>query len=102
MRDLRLQAAGVLAILVAIAHSAIGELRVFAKAHRAAMDAEPAAGGVASQHHRLDRHWALADRRAPQRCPTSARRAEGEIRLWAVRAEGATRRFMHSQMLKGA
>ena len=25
-----------------------------------------------------------------------------KIRLWAVRAEGATRRFMHSQMLKGA
>ena len=24
-----------------------------------------------------------------------------KIRLWAVRAEGATRRFMHSQMLKG-
>ena len=23
-------------------------------------------------------------------------------RLWAVRAEGATRRFMHSRMLKGA
>ena len=23
-------------------------------------------------------------------------------RLWAVRAEGATRRFTHSQMLKGA
>ena len=32
MRDLALQAAGVLAILVAIAHGAIGELRVFAKA----------------------------------------------------------------------
>jgi transposase len=25
-----------------------------------------------------------------------------KIRLWAVGAEGATRRFMHSQMLKGA
>ena len=25
-----------------------------------------------------------------------------KIRLWAVRAEGATRRFMHSQMLRGA
>jgi hypothetical protein len=48
MRDLALQAAGVLAILVAIAHGAIGELRVFAR-NRAAMDAEPAAGGVASQ-----------------------------------------------------
>lgn len=32
MRDLALQAAGVLAILVAIAHGAIGELRVFARA----------------------------------------------------------------------
>jgi hypothetical protein len=32
MRDLALQAAGVLAILVAIGHGAIGELRVFAKA----------------------------------------------------------------------
>ena len=32
MRDLALQAAGVLAILVAIAHGAVGELRVFAKA----------------------------------------------------------------------
>ena len=32
MRDLALQAAGVLAILVAIAHGATGELRVFAKA----------------------------------------------------------------------
>jgi hypothetical protein len=31
MRDLALQAAGVLAILVAIAHGAIAELRVFAK-----------------------------------------------------------------------
>ena len=25
-----------------------------------------------------------------------------KIRLWAVRAEGATRKFMHSQMLRGA
>jgi len=33
MRDLALQAAGALAILVAIAHGAIAELRVFAKAH---------------------------------------------------------------------
>jgi len=33
MRDLALQAAGVLAIAVAIAHGAIAELRVFAKAH---------------------------------------------------------------------
>ena len=32
MRDLALQAAGVLAILVAIAHGAIAELRVFARA----------------------------------------------------------------------
>ncbi len=32
MRDLALQAAGALAILVAIAHGAIGELRVFARA----------------------------------------------------------------------
>jgi uncharacterized membrane protein (DUF485 family) len=32
MRDLALQAAGVLAILVAIAHGAIAELRVFASA----------------------------------------------------------------------
>jgi len=32
MRDLALQAAGVLAILVAIAHGAIAELRVFPKA----------------------------------------------------------------------
>ena len=32
MRDLVLQAAGVLAILVAIGHGALGELRVFAKA----------------------------------------------------------------------
>ena len=32
MRDLALQVAGVLAILVAIAHGAVGELRVFAKA----------------------------------------------------------------------
>jgi hypothetical protein len=31
MRDLALQAAGVLAIVVAIAHGAIGELRVFAR-----------------------------------------------------------------------
>ena len=31
MRDLALQTAGVLAILVAIAHGAIGELRVFAR-----------------------------------------------------------------------
>ena len=31
MRDLALQAAGVLAILVAIVHAAIGELRVFAR-----------------------------------------------------------------------
>jgi hypothetical protein len=31
MRDLALQAAGVLAILVAIVHGAIGELRVFAR-----------------------------------------------------------------------
>ena len=33
MRDLALQAAGMLAILVAIAHGALGELRVFANAH---------------------------------------------------------------------
>ena len=33
MRDLALQAAGVLAILVAIAHSALGELRVFPNTH---------------------------------------------------------------------
>lgn len=33
MRDLTLQAAGVLAILVAIVHGAIGKLRVFAKLH---------------------------------------------------------------------
>jgi len=33
MRDLALQAAGVLAILVAIGHGALGELRVFAKVH---------------------------------------------------------------------
>ena len=33
MRDLALQAAGVLAIFVAIAHGSIAELRVFAKAH---------------------------------------------------------------------
>ena len=33
MRDLALQAAGVLAILVAVAHGAIAELRVFARAH---------------------------------------------------------------------
>jgi hypothetical protein len=33
MRDLALQAAGVLAICVAIAHGALGELRVFTKAH---------------------------------------------------------------------
>jgi hypothetical protein len=33
MRDLALQAAGVLAILVAVAHGGIAELRVFAKAH---------------------------------------------------------------------
>jgi hypothetical protein len=33
MRDLALQAAGVLAILVAIAHGIITELQVFAKAH---------------------------------------------------------------------
>ena len=32
MRDLALQVAGVLAILVAIGHGAVGELRVFAKA----------------------------------------------------------------------
>lgn len=32
MRDLALQIAGVLAILVAIGHGALGELRVFAKA----------------------------------------------------------------------
>jgi hypothetical protein len=32
MRDLALRAAGVLAILVAIAHGAIGELQVFARA----------------------------------------------------------------------
>jgi hypothetical protein len=32
LRDLALQSAGVLAILVAIAHGAIGELRVFARA----------------------------------------------------------------------
>jgi hypothetical protein len=32
MRDVALQAAGVLAILVAIIHGAIGELRVFARA----------------------------------------------------------------------
>jgi hypothetical protein len=32
MRDLALQTAGVLAILVAIGHGAIGELRVFARA----------------------------------------------------------------------
>ncbi len=33
MRDMALQAAGVLAILVAVAHGAIGELRVFTKSH---------------------------------------------------------------------
>jgi hypothetical protein len=33
MRDLMLQAAGVLAILVAIVHGAIGQLRVFTKSH---------------------------------------------------------------------
>jgi hypothetical protein len=33
MRDLMLQAAGVLAILVAIVHGAIGKLRVFPKSH---------------------------------------------------------------------
>jgi hypothetical protein len=33
MRDLALLAAGALAILVAIAHGAVAELRVFAKAH---------------------------------------------------------------------
>ncbi len=33
MRDLTLQAAGVLAILVAILHGAIAELRVFTKSH---------------------------------------------------------------------
>jgi hypothetical protein len=33
MRDLALQAAGALAILVAILHGAIAELRVFARAH---------------------------------------------------------------------
>ena len=33
MRDLALQAAGVLAILVAIAHGAIAEFRIFARAH---------------------------------------------------------------------
>jgi hypothetical protein len=33
MRDLSLQAAGVLAIAVAIAHGSIAELRVFANAH---------------------------------------------------------------------
>jgi hypothetical protein len=32
MRDLALQAAGVLAILIAIAHGAIAELRIFARA----------------------------------------------------------------------
>ena len=34
MRDLALQAAGVLAILVAISHGANAELRVFPKAHK--------------------------------------------------------------------
>lgn len=33
MRDLALQAAGALAILVAIAHGTLAELRVFARAH---------------------------------------------------------------------
>jgi hypothetical protein len=33
MRDLALQAAGVLAILVALTHGVIAELQVFAKAH---------------------------------------------------------------------
>src|SRR5262249_25362151 len=33
MRDVALQAAGVLAIFVAIAHGSIAELRLFAKAH---------------------------------------------------------------------
>ena len=56
MRELALQAAAVLAILVAIAHGAIGELRVFAKAR-----IEPQ--WARSQHNRLDRHWTLADRR---------------------------------------
>src|SRR6201982_1890964 len=35
--------------------------------------------------------------------PSAAGGKRGKkIRLWSVRAEGATRRFMHSQMLKGA
>lgn len=33
MRDIALQAAGVLAILIALAHGAIAELRVFARSH---------------------------------------------------------------------
>jgi transposase len=32
----------------------------------------------------------------------AGRKGRRKIRLWAVRADGATRRFMHSQMLKGA
>ena len=34
------------------------------RAYRAARDAETSASGLASQHHRLDRHWGLADCRA--------------------------------------
>src|SRR5262245_3333442 len=65
MRDLTLQAAGVLAIVGAIAHGAIAELRVFAKgACRAARNAKTAASSLASQHGRLDRHRRVADCRA--------------------------------------
>jgi hypothetical protein len=59
IQDLALQAAGVVAIVVAIAHGAIAELRVFAKAR-----IEPPRTRKLLRLSRLDRRRRPADRRA--------------------------------------
>ena len=51
----------------------------------------------------IDGHAEVHQLHARQSASLGLRWKRGEkIRLWAVRAEGATRRFMHSQMLRGA
>jgi hypothetical protein len=67
MRDLALQAAGVLAIVAAIVHGAIAELQVFANGRIEPRRHGHCCNGLASQHGELDRHWGPAHRRARAR-----------------------------------
>ena len=60
-----------MAILVAIVHGATGELRVFKARIDPRWTRNLLRGVWQASTNRLDRHWALADRRAVARLPGS-------------------------------